>query len=150
MSATDARRLMRGLTNMMATLNREVDLVTPDGRLVPRGTMTAPEPRPEEVLDDALAELRAIEDEMADLESRKVALREVLTTQIAVADGQTIIRPLATVKLTPGSERVTYDRRALDALSASDATLAAILSPHRKSAIVPGGLRVEWRKEARR
>ena len=45
------------------------------------------------------------------------------------------------MKFAPVSERVTYDRRALDALAASDPTLAGILSPHRKVTVVPRGKR---------
>lgn len=102
------------------------------------------------VLDQVLADLRDIEDQLADLERRKGALREVLVTQIGLTGGDPVMRPLATVKFAPLSERVTYDRRALDALAASDATLAGILTPHRKVTVVPPSLRVEWRKEATR
>ena len=90
-----------------------------------------------------------VDERIADLERRKGALREVLATQVGLTGGEPVARPLATVKFAAVSERVTYDRRALDALSASDPTLAGILSPHRKVTVVPPSLRVEWRREVR-
>ena len=101
------------------------------------------------ILGTTSEQLREIERSLADLERRKGALLEVLATQLGLTAEEPVVRPLATVRFTSVSERVTYDRKALDALSASDATLAGILTPHRKVTVVPPSLRVEWVKDGR-
>lgn len=101
---------------------------------------------PMTVIDDVLAELRAIEDQLADLDRRKGALREVLNAQLGLTADAPIVRPLATVRVMPGSERVSYDRRALDGLCASMPDLASILSPHRKVTVTVPSVRIEWTK----
>lgn len=98
-------------------------------------------------LDWTLAELARVEAEAESIEARKRELRMVVASFMADADATSIMRPLATVKLIPGSVRATYDRRALDTLCRDDADLAFRLSPYRKETTTAPSVRVEWHKE---
>ena len=98
-------------------------------------------------LDWALAELAAVEGQIADLDARKKGLRETVSSFLADCQTSRLDRPLATVRMIEPTETVTYDRRALDSLAASDPEIGRILSPHRKVTVRAGYVKVEWAKD---
>lgn len=102
-----------------------------------------------DILDEVLGQLHDIEAQLADLARRKKALREVLMQQVDAAGGASLERPMATIKVVPGYERVSYDRRGLDRLAASQPEVGRLLAAHRKVSEVGPSVRVAWRGKAR-
>ena len=67
-----------------------------------------------------------------------------IITDIMLASGAVKVNtPAGSAAFTPASVRVSYDSKALDALVASDQSLARILGPHRKATMVAGGLTIK-------
>jgi len=100
------------------------------------------------ILDALLAELRELDRKVADLESLQSAARDAIRREAAslgAHDGP-VVRPLATIQFAAASERVTYDRKALDTLCRDDADLAFRLAPYRKTSQVAPALRIVWAK----
>jgi hypothetical protein len=72
---------------------------------------------------------------------------KILIGEIFAETGQTAAETSA-AKISIGhpSTRVSYDRKALDALCMSDDDAARLLTPHRKETEVPGSLTIRGKK----
>lgn len=101
----------------------------------------------EAVIDETLAELAGIEAELADLAARKRALREVLMHHSEMVPGDALARPLGTIRVLPAYERISYDRRGLDRLSAAMPDVGRLLAGHRRVSTVAPSVRIQWRRE---
>lgn len=97
----------------------------------------------EDALSDAITVYRTAASDIKELEALQARAKSIVT-EIMQETGQTkSVTPAGTAQFTAPSVRVTWDGKALDALCASDATLAAILRPHRKETATSGTLTIK-------
>lgn len=97
----------------------------------------------ESALVEAIHVYRSLGTHVKEFEALQARAKQ-LAAEIMQETGQTkAITPAGTAAFTASSERVSYDTKALDALCASDETIARILSLHRKVTPVAGGLTIK-------
>lgn len=107
-----------------------------------RQALDMPVATTEQAVENAIAVYLAAGGQMDAYKEVQAAAKERLG-EIMAETGQTKFATQAgRVAVTAPSVSVSYDRKALDALCASDPALAAKLAPHRKEAERPGTMRV--------
>lgn len=107
-----------------------------------RQALDMPVATTEAAVENAIAVYLAAAGAMDDFKAIQAAAKERLG-EIMAETGQTRYATQAgKVAITAPSVSVSYDRKALDALCASDDDLARKLQPHRKETERPGTMRV--------
>lgn len=97
----------------------------------------------EDALSDAITVYRTIAADVKELEAQQARAKQIVA-EIMQETGQTkAITPAGTAQFTAPSTRVSWDSKALDALCASSADLARLLTPHRAEKQVAGTLTIK-------
>ena len=100
-------------------------------------------PDSETALTNAITVYRELAARVKTIEAQQARAKETIT-EIMQETGQVkAITAAGTAAFTADSVRVSYDTKALDAFSASDDSLARLLSPHRKETAVKGSLTIK-------
>lgn len=100
-------------------------------------------PNVENALTDAIAVYRGLALDSKELEALQGRAKQIIT-EIMQETGQVkAVTTSGTAQFTAASIRIAYDWKALDALCASDETLAHILKPHRSEKQVAGALLIK-------
>ena len=100
-------------------------------------------PNTETALIEAIAVYHNMGRQIKEFEALQARAKQIIT-EIMQETGQVkAITAAGTAAFTADSVRVSYDTKALDALSASDDGLFRLLSPHRKETPVKGSLTIK-------
>ena len=103
--------------------------------------------RPADDSDAALCDLidayRSIGGEIKLLGWSQDTAKQIISDIMLESGEIKVSTPMGSAAFTAASVRVSYDSKALDALIASDQSLARILGPHRKATMVAGGLTIK-------
>ena len=97
----------------------------------------------EGALTDAITAYCTLGAVVKELEAEQAAAKIIITEIMQETGQMKAITPAGTAQFTSDSVRVSYDTKALDALRASDDTLARLLTPHRKETTVKGSLTIK-------
>lgn len=100
-------------------------------------------PDAETALTNAISVYRELGARVKTVEAQQARARETITEIMRETGQVKAITAAGTAQFTSDSVRVSYDTKALEALSASDDTLAHLLSPHRKETVVKGSLTIK-------
>jgi hypothetical protein len=100
-------------------------------------------PDSETALTNAISVYRELPARGKTIEAEQARAKQIVT-EIMQETGQVkAITSAGTAQFTTPSLRVSYDTKALDALSASDDGLARLLKPHRIETFVKGALTIK-------